>query len=336
MKALLVLLTLACASLGGWAAWEHYHRTRLEDELAASRVERDKLSRRAMLAGGMRSGVVISEDGPTGLSEKAKELGIKLEDEEDEKEAAGRKKNAPGEKSTDLEAPDMAKLLRDPAMREAIRAQTQAYLEFEYAGLFDLMGLDETKQDAVLKILKDRTDKQTDLGLKAVDPKTSPADRETAAADYAKFTAESEANLKELLGDNYSKFERFEKSEPEREQLKTLNSMLKEQNLALDETTETKLMDAMYNTRREFRFDNDLSDTATVAPNDLSAETVDRYVQQNEELQQQIQAKAKEILTPEQFEVFIKSQTNRQQVEQLGIQMLRQMTGNQKPADARN
>ena len=202
--------------------------------------------------------------------------------------------------------------------------------------LFDLMNLDEKKREAVLAILKERVSKQTDLGLSAVDANTSAADRKLASDDYTKFTADAESKLKELLGDGYAQFDRFEKSQPEREHLKTLNSMLKEKSLTLDEATETKLMDAMYETRRAFKFDRDLSDTARVQPNDLSRETVDRYAQQHTDLQRQIQEQAKGILSAEQLEVFVKSQESQQQMSQLNLQMLRQMSGEGKTADGRN
>ena len=335
MKALLLLLTISCAGLGGLAFLEYSKRVELEAKLEASNVERENLARRAVLSAGLKSGVVISETGPTGLEEKAKELGFSLEEKAREKKKSTKK--APGEKSTDdPESPDMAKTLRDPAMRDSLRAKSEAYLELEYRDLFELMNLDEKKRDQVMAILKERSGKQTDLGFLGVDPKVSAEERQSASAEYTAFTKESEAKIKELLGDSYSQFERFEKSQPEREHLKALNSMLKDKNLALDEATETKLMDAMFETRRNFQFDRDLSNAAALSPNDLSREAVDRYVQQTEELQKQVQAKAKEILTAEQFEVFVKSQVNQQQMTQLGIQMLRQMTGQSKEADARN
>jgi hypothetical protein len=334
MKALLILLFLAAAGMGGWAWWEHRERTRLEDELAATKQQRDALSRRVILGKGMAAGVGVDEAGPTGLTEKAKELGLDLEEKDETKKPETAKK--PGDKADGSGLPEVAKMLRDPAMRDTLRAQSEAYLDFEYRDLFDHLGLDEKKREAVLAVLKERLAKQTDLGLSALDKSGSAGDRQKASDELAKLTADTGAKLKELLGESYSQFDRFEKSQPEREQLKTLTSMLKDQSLSLDEATETKLMDAMYDTRSAFKFDRDLSDENTLSPEDLSQAVVDRYLQQNDELQQQIQQKAKTILSPEQFEVFVKSQENQRQVTQMGIQMLRQMTGEGKTADGRN
>jgi hypothetical protein len=334
MKTLLILLFLSAAGMGAWAWWEHRERTRLEDELAATKTQRDALSRRVILGKGMAAGVVVDEAGPTGLTEKAKELGLDLEEKEDSKKPEIARK--PGEKSDGSGLPEVAKMLRDPAMRDTLRAQSEAYLDFEYRDLFDQLGLDEKKREAVLAILKERLAGQTDLGLAAFDKAGSAADRTKASSELAKLTADTDARLKELLGEQHPQFDRFENSQPEREQIKTLASMLKDKSLSLDETTETKLMDAMYETRRDFKFDRDLSDENALSLEDLSQAAVDRYLEQNDELQQQIQQKAKSILNPEQFEVFVKSQESQRRKAQEGLQVLRQMTGDGKSADGRN
>ena len=337
MKAILILLSTLCLTLGGWALWENSRRQALEEELAATKAEREKLARRAVLGSGMQSGVVISETGPTGLEEKAKELGLNLKEDEDTGRKKPSLKKAPGEKSAaDPAGEDLAKMLRDPSMRDTLRAQSDAFLDFEYRDLFDLMKLDESKREKVLAILKERSAKQAELGMKGVDGKVNPDDRTKMVEEFNRFTKDSGEQLKELLGDNYSKFERFEKSAPEREHLKTLNSMLKDKGLSLDEATETRLMDVMYDTRRGFRFDHDLTGAVVLAPGDLTREVVDRYFQQTDELQKQVQEKAKAVLTPEQFEVFVKSQADQKQLEQLNIQMLREVSGEGKAADARN
>jgi hypothetical protein len=155
----------------------------------------------------------------------------------------------------------------------------------------------------------------------------SEDERKAAAARLAESTKDAEAKLKETLGSNYDQFERFERSAPEREQLRMFHSMLKDKGLAMDEATETKLMDAMFNERQGFKFDHDLTDMTRVTPDNLSEATVDRYLEQNAILQQQVLAKVKEILSAEQYALFVKTQENQQQMAQVGIEWLRQITG---------
>ena len=336
MKALTFLLFLAAAGLGGWALWEHLERTRLEKEVAELSKERDTLARTARLKTGLLAGMEVKGDGPTGLTDKLKDLGIPLEEEE-----KGRGKSAakvPGEKSTEGAGalPDMMKMMRDPAMRDMLRAQTGAQLDLQYRDLFDTMGLDEAKREKVLGLLKERLSAQMDVGFKATDKQLTGEQRKEAAAALEKTTAELNEKLKEALGEEYGKFDRFEKSAPEREQLKLLNSMLKDSGLALDEATETKLMDAMYSERQAFKFDADFSDASKMEPNAVSRQQMDRYLAQNAELQQKIQEKAKAILSAEQFTQFVKSQENQQQMMQLGLEMFRKMSGEETAPGAAN
>ncbi len=329
MKALTFLLFLAAAGLGGWAVYEHMERSRLEKELTAITRERNALAKTARDNVGLKGGVEIKEDGPRGL----KDLGSPLEDEE--KKPADSTAKIPGDK-TESPTGDLSKMMRDPAMRDMMRAQAGAQLDLEYRDLFDLLNLDDKKRDAVMDLIKARMGTQMDLGFKAVDKELSAEARAEAAAALTKSMAESSAKIKEQLGADYDKFERFEKSKPERDQLKVLGTMMKDQGLSLDETTESKLMDAMYSERQSFKFERDLSDMTKVQPDNLSSENVDLYLEQNAMLQQQIQAKAKGILSQEQYEVFLKSQESQQQMMQMGLKMWQKMTLGTGEADARD
>ena len=57
---------------------------------------------------------------------------------------------------------------------------------------------------------------------------------------------------------------------------------------------------------------------------------------QNAKLQQQVQAKVKELLSPEQYELFLKAQENQQQTVQTNLQLLLQLAGGGKEADTSN
>jgi len=326
---LVFLLFLTATGLGGWALWEHFRRVQLERELTSVSSERDQFARTARDRTGIKLGMEMKEDGPRGLDDR-----ILPRKESEPVETDKAKPKAPGEKDT--EGANMAKMLKDPAMKELMRAQAGAQLELVYRDLFDLMGLEESKREAVLDVLKQRQGAQTDLGLSVFDPTLPEAQRKEAAAKLAQATKDSEAKLKEVLGADYSQFERFERSAPEREQIKTFSSMLKDKGLAMDEATETKLMDTMFNERQAFKFDRDLTDMTKVAPDNLSEATVDRFLEQNGMLQQQVLAKVKGILSAEQYELFVKAQENQQQMAQIGIEWLRQITGAAKAPEAKD
>jgi hypothetical protein len=329
MKALAFLLFLASVVLGGWAWWERSERMAAESELAAMTLEKNRFEKSAKESIGDRialaSGGAIKASGPTGILEQLKDLGIRMEDEDGKKPGSDLKE--PGEKSAPPEAGDMAKLLRDPAVRQAMRARADAQLELIYGDYFKKLGLDETKRDALLAILKERQGTQTDLGLSVFDKKQSPAERKAIAEKLSRSAKEAGSKLREMLGKDYAAFEQFEKSAPEREQMAFFSSMLKEKNIALDEAGEKKILDVVFQERQAFKFDHDLSDVKALQPEALTEAAVDRYMEQNAKLQQQVQAKVKPLLSAEQYDIFLKAQENQQQTAQMQLEWLRQLAG---------
>jgi hypothetical protein len=339
MKALAFLLILTSLALGGWAWWEHSERVHAQEELAAMTAEKERFERSArenINKLTLASGAEIKSSGPTGLTEQLKDLGITLNDEE--KKEADKKPPAkvPGDLTPSSEGPDLAKLLKDPAMRQTLRAQADAQLELIYRDFFKEMNLDENKRDAVLAILKERQGAQTDLGLSVFDTALSSTERKAVAEKLSRSAKEAESKLKDLLGSEYPTFEQFEKSAPEREQLASLGSMLKEKELPLDETTKKKLMDIMFQERQAFKFERDLSDLKTVNPDNLTEAAIDRYMAENSKLQQQVQTKVKPLLSGEQYEQFLKAQENQQHAAQMHLHWLRQLSGGGKDADAKD
>jgi hypothetical protein len=338
MKALAFLLILASLALGGWALWEHSERLQAQEDLASVTRDRDrfeKSARESIAKLTMASGADIKPSGPTGLTEQLKDLGITLNDEEKKKTDKESKGKVPGDTLPGPEGADLAKLLKDPAMKQALRAQADAQLELIYGDFFKEIRLDEGKRDAVLSILKERQGAQTDLGLSVFDTGLSPAERKAVADKLSKTAKDAETKLKETLESDYPPFEQFEKSAPEREQLASFSSMLKEKELTIEESLKKKLMDIMFQERQAFKFDRDLSDLKTVNPDNLTEAAVDVYMAQNSKLQQQVQSKVKNLLSEDQYELFLKAQENQQRSSQTHLHWLRQLAGG-KEADAKN
>lgn len=325
MKALVFLLSLACAGLGGLSLWQWLEHSRMQEELAKLKEENASISKMARAKASKLGSVDIKSKGPTGL-----EGIVPLEDEglKDPSRTKPEKPGAkPGVKLSDIKD-GLADMMKNKDAQELIKAQTGAQLELQYRDLFDDMKLDPAKRDAVLAILKNRTSAQMEDSFVLMDKSATPEAKKAATDRLTAATAEAQAKLKEALGEEaYQTFDRYEKSQPEREHLKLLNSMLKDKNLALDEAAESKLMDAMYNERVNFKYDADLSNPRTVSPDALSDESVDRFVEQNTTYQQQVQAKVKDILTPEQFEVFVQSQKSQTEALRMGLQLLRGTDG---------
>ena len=120
-------------------------------------------------------------------------------------------------------------------------------------------------------------------------------------------------------------------SQPERQQLNTLNGLLKDKGIALSEDAESKLMDTMFKERTNFKYDVDLSDQKTMDPAKFTAENLTRFQEQQAVLRGQILSKVEPILTPDQLEVFRESQEQQAAMEKMGMEMAQKMMGGKKP-----
>ena len=321
LNGLSVLFLLAALGMGGWALWEQRKGAALEEKLASVAQEREVLRMTANKKLALASKTEVKQDGPEGLGpEHAKAL---------EEETKGQEKPAAGDENP-MSA--MAKMMKDPAMREVMKSQMRSQVDFMYRDLFDLLGLDAGKQEQLTKLLVDRAGAGMDLGFSMMGgEKISDEERKKKTEAMAAATAESDQALKELLGDDYAKYDSFEKSQPERQQLNSLNGLLKDKGIGLSEEAESKLMDTMFKERTSFKYDVDLSDQRTMDPGKFTAENLSRFQEQQAVLRGQILSKVEPILTPDQLEVFRKSQEQQAAMEKMGMEMAQKMMGGKKP-----
>lgn len=335
MKGLIVLLTLIIAGLGTWAVMEFTSRTRLEREVADLRSERDTLEKSARQRTALLDGMNMQTEGPTGLADKAKELGINLDDEEEKKPAGNKKPSlkAPGKNDDDSDTAESSAALPDAAAREALRAEALERLEFDYAEIFAQLSLDDSRRKEVLAVLRSRAGSRLDLSAKATAPGT--ADRSAITAEYTQQMDDAAAKLKTVLGSDYDRFVRFEKTKPERELVRDFQSSLKEKKLSLDAAAEAKLLEALVAAREDTKFDRDLLDPGAVLQSDIPQDAVDRYVQQHAAMQEAMKQTAAPLLTAEQAEEFTNALEARQQETMQTLQALRQFHSG-KAADGRN
>lgn len=315
MKATTSLSLVLIAGLSGWALWEHSRNVQKDLKIAALNETVDALQKAARLKVSLAAGSEVDPKGPRGLGDLVPP-------------------DAPPDSSPDKskdKAPDaspggvMAEMMKNPAARDALKAQTRAQLENEYRDLFDSLGLDEATSDAVMKLITDRAFAQMDSAFAM--SSGSPEEKAAAATALKAESDKAEAALKEKLGPNYASFEKFEKSAPERQQLKMVKSAFKDKGLDFDEATEAKLMDSLYETRSNWKFEHDYSNPANLSPDSLNDEALNRYSEENAKMQEAIEGKVSSFLSPDQLDAFRSAQKQQQEMMQLGLKMSRGMFG---------
>lgn len=319
-----MVFLLAAIGLGGWAVFEQAQRKKVEARLATVIQERDAYQKTATKKLALSAKTDVKAEGPEGLGpEHAEALAG---------EQLGKEKGKPKETPEVLggmgEA--MQEMMKDPRMMEAIKSQARSQVDLMYRDLFDLLGLDEDKQSQLSKLLADRTSAGMELGMAMMGgAKTDKDTLKKMGEDLKKAQAASDQALKDLLGEEaYSKFDRFEKSQPERQQLNTLNSQLKDKGLGLTAEAESQLMDAMYQERTNYKFEQDFADQSNFDPDTFNEAAVQRYNEQQIELQAKVLQRAQGILNAEQLEIFRQSQEQAAAMQKMGMEMgLRMMKG---------
>jgi hypothetical protein len=319
-----MVFLLAAIGLGGWAVFEQGQRRKVEARLATVTQERDAYQKTATKKLALSAKTDVKAEGPEGLGPDHAEA---LAEEQRGKEK-GKPKETPEVLGGMGDA--MQEMMKDPKMMEAIKSQARSQVDLMYRDLFDLLGLDEAKQAQLSKLLAERTSAGMELGMAMMGgAKTDKDTLKKMGEDLKKAQTASDQALKDLLGDEaYNKFDRFEKSQPERQQLNTLNSQLKDKGLGLTAEAESQLMDAMYQERTNFKFEQDFADQSNFDPDTFNEAAVQRYNEQQSELQAKVLQRAQGILNAEQLEIFRQSQEQAAAMQKMGMEMgLRMMKG---------
>jgi hypothetical protein len=290
----LLLLLMVCTPLGAWAVWEHVQRTHLEDRLealeseATSRAMRDA-AEHAKSAGppAAPKGASLAQQGATdGETNPAKPTD------------ASASQDAAGEM-----AAGFAKMMAsNPKMREMLKSQFRAGIDFVYRDLYGLLDLKEGQRSVLEKLIKKKGSIGLEAALDLMDGNKTTADRKAAAADVLAKMAELDGQIKELLGkEEYEKMTRYEQSTLERQQLAAFDTMLKSKDMRLDESTEARLMDVMYREREKFPFIGTYTDHTNPDILRFTVENSARFSSEYAQLNESIGKQAATLLPAEQL-----------------------------------
>ncbi|HWH70783.1 MAG TPA: hypothetical protein VNT26_15440, partial [Candidatus Sulfotelmatobacter sp.] len=191
----------------------------------------------------------------------------------------------------------------------------EAILETAYRPLFEQLNLAPDRA----RPLKDLLLKRTMVGVRAGMPLMNPLLKGEKRAQLIR-TIQADldaciAQIRELLGDGFARFQEFEKSLPDRTLLDQLRGQTDHTPLALTEDQRLRLLETMLEARRRYPWTSDLarhnqtlSLTAVYTP-----ASVDTFTREQADFDRQFLDQARQILSAEQFAVFEKLQTRRRE-----------------------
>jgi len=241
--------------------------------------------------------------------------------------------------ATEPESPmkDIASLMKNPGMKEMIRAQQKGQIEMMYGPLFKCLQLTDAELESFKSLLLDKQMALVDSSMEMMNSAATPEEKKAAADRIKEMTASYDAQCKALLGDdNYTLYKSFEETQPERMQVAMFKGSLGSAD-PLSEEQEDSLIRAMHDERSTFKSAvPGFGDPQQMPdPSQFTPEKITQLLEESAKLQEQYVTKAATILTPTQLEQFKANQKQQRAMQEMGMKMAVKMFGQGKSAPER-
>jgi len=225
---------------------------------------------------------------------------------------------------------EIAKMMKNPGMKDMIRAQQKGQLDMMYGSLFKCLQLSDAELENFKSVLLDKQMALVESSVDMMSGSATPEEKKAAADKMKETTAAYDAQLKALLGDdNYTVFQSYEATQAERMQVTMFKGSLSAGDQMTDEQ-EDSLIRSMHEARTGFTFSvPELADQKAADPSMFTPERIAKMLEESAKLQEQYVAKAAEILTPSQLELFRANQKQQQAMQEMGMNMAAKMFGQQ-------
>lgn len=226
-----------------------------------------------------------------------------------------------------------AEMFKNPEMRKMIKKQQQTAMASiigkNYADFLKTQPLSPEQASALKELITRKMTVGADLGMEMMSGDLTAEQRADLTKRIKTDTDAITAEIKDFLGaDNYSAFETYEKSLPDRMAVSGFKDQLAGGEMALISDQEQQLIQAMSQEREGFKFTTDYSNQSSPTADMFSQFTEDKlnvYFQEQDQLNQRYLARAQTILSPEQYTAYQKSLTAQQEMARMGMKMATQM-----------
>jgi len=228
----------------------------------------------------------------------------------------------------------MASMFKDPNMRDMIKSQQKAalgpMLDKQYADLFKQFNLTPEQSANFKDLIMKKMLAGADAGLSMMDDSLDPSQRADLGKQAKAQTDEVDAEIKQFLGDNnYQAYHSYEKSVPDRMTVSQFGDQMAGSPTALSPEQQSQMIQALSDSRNNFNWTSGLNQQNPAANGDIAGMLTDdniaKFAAEREQFDAQFLAKAKQILTPEQYPAFEKYQEQQRQLQLMGLNMAKQM-----------
>lgn len=223
---------------------------------------------------------------------------------------------------------DIAKMMKNPGMKEMVRAQQKGQMDLMYGSLFKCLQLSDADLETLKGVLLDKQMSMVDASMDMMNKTATPEERKAAENRMKELTADYDAQIRALLGDdNYPVYQAFEATQAERMQVTMFKGALSGAD-QMTEAQEDSLVRVMHDERNNFKSSvPGFGGTQPADPGQFTPERIAKLLEESAKLQAQYVARAAEILTPSQLEVFEANLKQQQAMQEMGLRMAAKMFG---------
>ena len=214
-------------------------------------------------------------------------------------------------------------------MQNLLASRQAAIIAMTYKDLLDRFKLSPEERDYMQKLLLDRQMVQVTNGMQMMNPALAPDERAALGQQIMQGVQADDAKIHDFLNSDadFATYQGYHQQEPERTEVGMFESSLSADN-ALDPATADTLAGVLAEARKNFPFTVDFNNDRTFAnPAVLNTPTVNKFLDEEAQLQAQVAEKAAALLTPAQLETFKQNQAAMSQMTKMKLGSIVQMTG---------
>jgi hypothetical protein len=306
-------------------------------------TQNQKISEAKSEAANLRQELVESESSAAQQEERTATLQTKLHDTQAKAIAKAEEVTQISEALTNhIQSQTNAKaanpfgeMFKSKEMKEMIKTQQKTVLggmiDKNYAPYFTSLNLTPEQSSSLKDLILNRGLVDAEAGMSMLSGDNDP-DKRKEIMDKTKADRDAvNSQIKDFLGeDNYTQFQTYEKTIPDRMSLNMYKDQQGSGPGALNPDQEAQLIQAMGDERQNFKFTTDYSDQSKFNGDIASyftPEKIDKFYQESDELNRRYLDRAKTILTPEQVDPFTKFLNSQREMQKAGFKMAMTMFG---------
>jgi len=228
----------------------------------------------------------------------------------------------------------MGEMFKNPETKELIKTQQKAVLgpmiEKNYGAYFASLQLTPEQSGTLKDLILKKSLVDAEAGISLLGDSDSAKREETMKTAKDQKSALDD-QIKQFLGDdNFTQFQAYEKTQPERMSINMFQDQLGAGPNALTQDQTDQLIQFMSQDRQNFKFTTDFSDQSKLSgdlASNFTEDKINQFQSEVEQLYNQYASQAQSILNPSQYESFLKFLKSQRDMQAAGLKMAKAMFG---------